>query len=326
MVDDPHTAGTTFQASGVHFTMSHAPISPLMTSDALPQLHFERDTTPLWDASDWEAASLLGRDVDEVEGSWAELRQRGDELWYSTQWHGALRIGPRTITGYPWTPASMLPLEMEFLELGLAFYLNARDTPVFHGAAIAVEDAAIALLASSGSGKSSLALAFVQHGHGFLSDDVVAVHGPEMLVYPGHYHMRLHVDTATTLLPSHLFTPLFPRYPRTKYVTDVRKWGTVQTTPVPLRAIYVVEASSTAAEIQITTIQGYQALQTLIAHELGRFGARHPARLAALAAVLRSVPIRKVTYPRCYTMLEQVVQTVVKDAGRTSTQRRTIIQ
>src|ERR1044071_5633857 len=47
--------------------------------------------------------------------------------------------------------------------------------------------AAVMLLAASGSGKSSLALALLQHGCSLLSDDVVAVHGPNHLVWPGHF-------------------------------------------------------------------------------------------------------------------------------------------
>jgi hypothetical protein len=291
---------------------------PLATAEGPVELHFSFSDAPLWDVAEWNTSVVVGRDVDPVSDAWAELRRSGAEYLLFSRWTGDLRIRPGEVIGRPRSPHLRIPLEMEFLEVALAVVLHPRGVPVLHGATISIDGGAVGLLATSGSGKSSLAIALLMQGCALLSDDVFAVHGSEHLIWPGHFGMRIHADTAAALLPVDSYRPLFPGYEQGKYVTNVRRWGRVSETPLPLRALYLVDAQAGMPDARITSLRGFAALRALVDAELGRFGDQ-AARFSRLSELARDVPVRRLSFPRDYTALPYVADLLIRDAQTLST-------
>ncbi len=79
--------------------------------------------------------------------------------------------------------------------------LSLRGEHVFHGGAVVVGDNAIAFLAPSGRGKSTLTTSFARRGHAFLSDDCLHLDlaGPRTHVHAHAKHVRLWEDSASAL-------------------------------------------------------------------------------------------------------------------------------
>lgn len=89
-----------------------------------------------------------------------------------------------------------------YLNQVLPLVLSKKGKLVFHASAIEVADAAIAFVAVSGRGKSSLAAMFARDGYRFLTDDglIVEPDGAAFRILPGHPSIRLWADSEEALL------------------------------------------------------------------------------------------------------------------------------
>jgi hypothetical protein len=84
----------------------------------------------------------------------------------------------------------------------LAALLHQRGLLVLHGSAITIGGLAIAFLGGKGWGKSTLAAYMQTRGHGFLTDDVVAVKADytgAIELIPGFPHLKLWPNSAAYL-------------------------------------------------------------------------------------------------------------------------------
>lgn len=82
----------------------------------------------------------------------------------------------------------------------LAVLLRQRGLAVLHASSIVFNNSAIAFLGGSGWGKSTLAKAFYDRGHGVVTDDVMAVHVNEdhPQVLPGYPSVKLFSDVVVS--------------------------------------------------------------------------------------------------------------------------------
>jgi len=90
-----------------------------------------------------------------------------------------------------------------YLNQVLPLMLSKQGKLVFHGSAVEVADGAVAFVAESGRGKSTLAASFAINGSRFLADDglVVEVSGHAYQVLPSHPSIRLWEDSEEALIP-----------------------------------------------------------------------------------------------------------------------------
>jgi hypothetical protein len=86
-------------------------------------------------------------------------------------------------------------LRVFLLGSGLGALLFQRGLLVLHGNAIRVGDQCLICVGASGTGKSTLATAFLRRGHDLLADDVVPV-AQDCSVLPGFPRIKLWQDTA----------------------------------------------------------------------------------------------------------------------------------
>jgi hypothetical protein len=121
-----------------------------------------------------------------VEGtvrSWAAGDGRSLRIGWAGYGDYRITMGPAPrVRAYG--PVGAEELARGFLLSVLPLALPLLDLEPLHGAAVAVHGGALLLLGPSGSGKSSLAAALANVGHGFLADDACAVDDDGVL-WPG---------------------------------------------------------------------------------------------------------------------------------------------
>ena len=117
--------------------------------------------------------------------------------------------------------------------------LSRQGKLVFHASAVEFEGGAIAFVAASGRGKSTLAASFAISGYRFLSDDglVVEPTGDGYQILPSHPSIRLWGDSGKVLLDRHAKTaPPLPFTSKTRFLAGVQLPHCDQ--PLPLRKVY----------------------------------------------------------------------------------------
>ncbi|MFY9821168.1 MAG: hypothetical protein WAM82_07285 [Thermoanaerobaculia bacterium] len=93
-------------------------------------------------------------------------------------------------------------------------------------------------------------------------------------------------------------------------------FGRFQETSTPLSAIFLATRVEGANAVEIQPVSRSEALIELVRHS---FSARlveaaglQPARLARLARLVRSVPVRRLVYPSGFERLEEVASRVLR--------------
>lgn len=193
--------------------------------------------------------------------------------------------------------------------------LSLRGEQVFHGGAVEVGGQAVAFLAPSGRGKSTLTTAFARRGHAFLSDDCLHLDltGPQVQANPHANYVRLWEDSAAVLGRG-----------AAAYVTGSPKprLAAGSTLPhhdrsLPLARVYLLGG----ADVDAPRIQGVSPSQQLIGWAANAFvlDLKNPdvlrRNLVAGARLVSEVPMRRLDYPRRYDALDAVVDAVLSDFG-----------
>ncbi len=202
--------------------------------------------------------------------------------------------------------------------LGSAFgaLLHQRGLLPLHGSAIAVNGGSVAFLGPSGTGKSTLAAAFLERGYKILADDVCALSVQEdgvPLAIPGYSQLNLWRDAAgklgleTTLL-------LKARYGLEKYACPLGDKFCRQ--PLPLTCIYALETTNTR-EFDLTPLQGMDKLTPILHNTYRRrflegLGGRTD-HFRHCAASGRHVKVVRVTRPSYGFLLDRLADLVESD-------------
>lgn len=179
-----------------------------------------------------------------------------------------------------------------------------------HASAVLVGDQACLFLASSGTGKSTLAAAFHRRGHSVLSDDVspVRVALGRCFLRPGASRLRLLSDAAA------VFSDLDPdaRVQTDKHAFALRSED--RSGDIPVKRIYAVEDVDILA---IEDVLPFYAVQVLGRECFVRLRAAGPDLLAVhLQASVRVAElglVRRLVRPRRMEALDQVVRAIEAD-------------
>lgn len=176
----------------------------------------------------------------------------------------------------------------------LALALHQRGAFALHASGVVLADGAIALVAPSGTGKSSLALALVRHGARLLTDDTLPIEpGPPPMARPGVQSVRLRGDSAAVLAGHERCAgEVWGKREYRELPADVRADAAA-----PLRAIYLLARGEPTQVMaaETTAIPGVLAASALVAqHKLGALlgGSEAGPTLQRAAALARAVPVR----------------------------------
>jgi hypothetical protein len=201
----------------------------------------------------------------------------------------------------------------------MAFVIALRGTPSLHASAVAVGDQAIALVGSSGAGKSTTAAAFASLGYPVLSDDILPLseENGQIMVGPGYSRLRLWPESARILYGSEDSLPrLTPTWDK-RYLdlaTDEQQFYPHR---LPLAAIYFLgkrQADPLAPLIE--PMPHRMALMTLLAHVHDsslQDRRMRTTEFEILGQLMDQVPIRQVTPHADAAYLTQLCQAILKD-------------
>ena len=193
--------------------------------------------------------------------------------------------------------------------------LSLQGEHVFHGGAVAIGDQAVAFLASSGRGKSTLTTAFARRGYAFLGDDCLHLDlsGPRVQVHPHAAHVRLWEDSASILGGGEAV--YVPGSPKPRLVAGDRLPHCDRA--LPLARVYLLSEDDVDAPV-LGTASPYQQLIGWTANAFV-LDIKNPEvlkrNLAAAARLVREVPMRRLDYPRRYERLDDVVDAVLADVA-----------
>lgn len=156
---------------------------------------------------------------------------------------------------------------------------SKRDA-VLHGGAVAIDEAGVAFVGSSGSGSSALVAAAVLAGHSPLSDDLTAI-DPDGRIRTFPRPIGLDAGEVLALeleVPSGPFVPTFPFRSTSTHPATAR---------TQLRAVFLMHGGDVD---RCERLDPADALVELYRHSVGADGSER-AMFARLERVARSVPV-----------------------------------
>ncbi len=186
--------------------------------------------------------------------------------------------------------------------------LNLQNQVAIHANAISLEEFAVAFVGYSGMGKSTLSAYCASRGAGFITDDVLVV-DPKGLVHSGNPRLKLYPHTGESL---GLDASEDTNY---KVFYEPEQLGAkLHEQPVPLSIIYLL-AESSDQRIYSEQLSPSQAVFDLLTHSYyaSELIPSNPTLLDAYSRLVTQASVRKLFYPRDFTMLPQVYNFLVEE-------------
>ncbi len=187
---------------------------------------------------------------------------------------------------------------------------NHRGGMFLHGAAVAINGAAIAFLGLSRSGKTTLAGAFAKAGFPFLTEDAIDLRHQDggYVLHPRRSGVRLFGDSADYLLGE---APQ-GRDQHLKGEVEADHGLPFSDEPTPLQRIFVLGPGE-ALEPQITPLGAHAALPALLPHSFVLDVEDKPrlkGHFLRLAELSQVIACHTLDYPRNYDVLPHVITAV----------------
>lgn len=205
----------------------------------------------------------------------------------------------------------------------LPFWLELNGFVTIHASAICVADQAVAFIAHSCNGKSTLAASMLQEGCSLLTDDVLPVIRREASIwaYPGYPAMRLWPSEAEHFLIDYEELELVhPEFSKRYVPMKEAGFGDFCDRPCPLGRIYILErreASDLPEGLTIQSVSHRDAVIELLRYTFVTSQAEAvglaQGRFDFLAQLAQSIPVRRLIYPSGHEYLPQVRQAVLTD-------------
>jgi hypothetical protein len=211
-----------------------------------------------------------------------------------------LVTGGRAVVVEPHENADGFMMRAWLLGHVLGILCHQRGLFPLHASCVRIAGYAVALTGPPGAGKSTLAAALVQRGHGLVSDDVCAIDlaasdGP--MVLPSFPRLKLWEDAMERL---GIAIEGVPRAPSDRPKFHFCQPGPFDPSPVRLRAIYVLDRTS-RGDGEIRPERGAHAAHALATEIFrpgvgfrlgGKVSVLDAAMRIASAVVVRRVPLR----------------------------------
>ncbi|MGB3636567.1 MAG: hypothetical protein WBA39_03110 [Rivularia sp. (in: cyanobacteria)] len=199
-------------------------------------------------------------------------------------------------------------LTLGFTSVVTGICLNLQGKAAIHANSVSLNDKAVAFVGYSGRGKSTLSAYCASRGAGFVTDDVLVVNSDGFAI-PGNPRIKLYPHTAKSLG--------FDTSQKTKYKIfyPPEKIGAkLHHELVPMGTIYLLEVSEDN-KISSEQITASQAVFELLFHgyDVQDFIPRNPQLLHAYTKLVEQVPVKKLFYPRDFSMLPEVYNFLLEE-------------
>lgn len=221
------------------------------------------------------------------------------------------------ITCFPTPDSTRATVEHLYLNQVLPLALSRQGKLVFHASAVELDGGAVAFIAESGRGKSTLAASLATDGCALLTDDGLVVEGcaKGFDVLPSHPSIRLWEDSRTALM-----APAARSSPALQYTTKARILAgdaiSFCAQPRPLRRAYFLGTGS-ASDVTFERLSASEAMIEWVKHSF-LLDVEERSRLAShfgdVARLARQPIHYRLDYPRRYEQLPAVRQSIVEHA------------
>ncbi len=165
-----------------------------------------------------------------------------------------------TVSPLPGTDEALL--RSTILGPALCLLLEQRGLLVLHASCINIDNQAVAFMGGSGWGKSTLATAFHRQGYNVLTDDVMPldITAEQTLVLPSYPQFKVSPEALASLgEDTSNLSPVYETCTKLSY----RFTQGFQTTPLPLRRIYVLRKGE---QHDISPVKTQDAFSELVRH------------------------------------------------------------
>ena len=192
-------------------------------------------------------------------------------------------------------------LTLGFTSVVTGICLNLKGKAAIHANSISLNGRAVAFVGNSGKGKSTLSAYCASRGAGFVTDDVLVVNSDGFTI-PGNPRIKLYPHTAKSLgFDSSQKTRYKIFYPPEKIGSKPHY------KPVPMGIIYLLEVSENN-QIYSEQIAASQAVINLMQHgyDVHNFIPKNPQLFHAYTKLVEQVPVKKLFYPRNFSLLPEV--------------------
>ena len=220
-----------------------------------------------------------------------------------------------TVAWYPAPDVAEATVEHLYLNQVLPLMLSKQGRLVFHGAAVEIGAGAVAFLAETGRGKSTLAASFALNGHRFLTDDglLLGETAAGFDVQPSHPSIRLWEDSETALVGARgRKAPPVDYTPKARFLADA-ELRYCDRPRLLLRAYFLGEGE--VDEPCIVPLEPAEAVMHWVRHSL-LLDVEEQPRLAShfdRVTALANRPIHfRLDYPRRFEDLGRVRQAIVE--------------
>lgn len=177
----------------------------------------------------------------------------------------------------------------------LGFVLRARGVLALHASCVEVDGGAVLFAGESGTGKSTTAAFFSQHGHPVLSDDLTALRHDDgrFTAHPAFDHVRLWTPSEEILFGrANTLATITPTWDKLRFPLEGAAFGQRD---VPVRAIYLLDDPGvTPDHPEIRGMSPRFALLALTTLTYANYlldGATRAIELAQLGALVAAVPV-----------------------------------
>jgi hypothetical protein len=251
---------------------------------------------------------------------WAEYRRtpRGYHIRFPDLADFLISADGTEVEGFPAPGIEGATVEHLYLNQVHPLALGRRGKLVIHASAVDVNGEALAFLAESGRGKSTLAAALAMKGYRFLSDDslVIETEGGEHFALPSHPSIRLWQDSE-----AHLLDKDAVKAPPVSYTSKVRFLAGDALTycgePRRLSAAYVLGPGEALAPV-IKPISGAERFiawtqQAFVLDMEDR--AQLSEHFEAATRVAAEIPCFELDYPRSFARLPETLEAIIRHAA-----------
>ena len=262
-------------------------------------------------------------DVDEHGAPLARITRHHGGAFYRIDYLDGTRVALDAAGARIWAegPASADEAASYLLGPVLAFALGLRGVTCLHASAVAVDGTAVVFAGISGAGKSSIAAAFARAGFAVLSDDVTPIVrlGSAFCAQPAYPRLRLWPDAVQGLFGGTEALPrISPGWDK-RHLDLAAAPYRFQREPLPLAAIYLLEAAAAEGTPRIAAVPPKPALMSLVksayATKLMQ-GRRRADEFETLGRIAQEVPVRSLFRGAGFGCVDATCDLVRRDIAR----------
>jgi hypothetical protein len=219
----------------------------------------------------------------------------------------------RSIDWRPLAPRTQEAFRGHLLNQVLSFSLLARGREPLHASAVAVSGGVIGFLGDCGVGKSSLTAAFLRAGHPLVTDDLLVLRGRTggYAVEPGVPRIKLFPRVARRLLKG--------RRPGRRMVPGTRKLvfpvpdALSVRRPLPLHSLYVLAKGRSVRVLPVSPAVAFLEILRDAFNTVWVDRPRLVRQFQFARAVASRVRVRRITYPRRLSAIDEVREAILRD-------------